>query len=420
MATYTDIYRFIKPEGSEQFDIDFQNQNWDAVDERLSILLSKTTADISFYISTTGLDTNDGLSETTPFRTIAKAIESTPGVINHAVTYNLMPGVYDEDVAIGGFVGIGTIQLLGDTVVSDTRTVNSITVSYSALYIGIVGINAISTTKHGFSSYGCTRSDFIKCRAVSVAPSFHGVYYSGSTGFVTECVLSNHSNGIYANVVSYIMSTDNSGDNNAFGLLSTTGSTICKVRTQPLGTTNERQTNSGKILSQNSENTNQSISNQTLTASTPTYIIGSNLKFVAKSLHVGTRFKWVMVISKTAAGTASSTISIRLGTSGSTSDSEIISLVKPAGTAVADTGYFTIDAVITYVNEDQTECIIKADINMTHNLTSTGMCTTSAIVSQVTSSTFSISTATNIGIVMTTGASDAYTVKMVMTDAVNF
>lgn len=159
---------------------------------------------------------------------------------------------------------------------------------------------------------------------------------------------------------------------------------------------------------------NQSIATQVLTAATRTYISGSNISFIPIKVVVGTRFRWLVSATKTAAGTATSTIDIAVGTLGTTGDTARLSFTKPVGTAVADCAYFVIDVVVRVAGSS---CILQGHMSMTHNLSATGFAVIPCVNVAVMSSAFDISSLTNIGLCFTTGASDAYTINMVSADA---
>lgn len=69
----------------------------------------KTTADMTLYVDgTNGSDGNNGSAEK-PFKTIQRAVNSVPQVVNHWVTINIASGNYAEDVTVNGFVGSGIV-----------------------------------------------------------------------------------------------------------------------------------------------------------------------------------------------------------------------------------------------------------------------------------------------------------------------
>lgn len=163
--------------------------------------------------------------------------------------------------------------------------------------------------------------------------------------------------------------------------------------------------------------TNFSTTSQAPAATTRTYITGSNLAFPAGSLQVGTSFRWVISMTKTAAGTATSTFDICFGTNGTTADTARVSFTKPAGTAAADEGTVTINAVVR--GPVGASGIVVGQFNMIHNLSATGHMVIPCACVNIISSAFDITTPTNAGVCITSGASDAITIQLVRAEAFN-
>src|SRR5258708_35708557 len=62
--------------------------------------------------------------------------------------------------------------------------------------------------------------------------------------------------------------------------------------------------------------TNYSTASQAPAATTRTYITGSSISIPSGKLQIGTWFRWTFNMTKTGAGTATSTIDIAVGTAG--------------------------------------------------------------------------------------------------------
>lgn len=166
-----------------------------------------------------------------------------------------------------------------------------------------------------------------------------------------------------------------------------------------------------------------SLSNSTSTAQTPaaatrTYITGSNIAVPAGKLQIGTMFRWIISLTKTAAGVAASTFDVAVGTAGTTADTARLSFTKPAGTAVADEGL--VEIMVTCRGPLSAVGIFAGEFRMTHNLSATGhMVIPGACVSTI-SAGFDVTTANLIvGIAITTGAADAITIQVVQAEAIN-
>lgn len=162
---------------------------------------------------------------------------------------------------------------------------------------------------------------------------------------------------------------------------------------------------------------NFSTAAQAPAAATRTYIAGSNIAIPAGALQVGTCFRWTFNVTKTAAGTAASTYDIAFGTAGTTSDTARVSFAKPAGTAAADEGTVVITAVCR--GPVGASGIVAGTFNLTHNLAATGHAVIPSVNVVTVSSAFDITTPTNIGVCITSGASDAITIQLALAEAWN-
>jgi len=155
---------------------------------------------------------------------------------------------------------------------------------------------------------------------------------------------------------------------------------------------------------------NRSTAQQALTAATLTYLTGSALRVPVGGLKAGDQFFWRFNIAKTAAGTATSTFAITVGTAGTTADTARVSFTKPAGTAAADEGVIEIQATVRSVSATG---VIAGEFELRHNLSATGHAQVPCVVLSTISSGFD-NTAENliVGLVATTGASDAITIEV--------
>lgn len=167
-----------------------------------------------------------------------------------------------------------------------------------------------------------------------------------------------------------------------------------------------------------SEVGNYSFTSQAPAASTRTYISGSAITIPDTKMKIGSKFLWKFNLTKTAAGTASSTIDICVGTTGTTSDTTRLSFTKPGGSAAADEGFCIVEAICR--GPLSASGIMVGEFVMYHNLASTGHMIIPVACVNTVSSTFDVTT-TNliIGLCITTGASDAVTVQQVTAQAFN-
>jgi len=156
---------------------------------------------------------------------------------------------------------------------------------------------------------------------------------------------------------------------------------------------------------------NQSIAAQILPTATKTYLVGSNLSFPSTVLQAGSRIKFEWDLTKTAAGTATSTIDFVVGTAGTTGDATILSFTKPSGTAAIDTAWCTLTIVVRNIGAS---AIITGTLNISASSVNKGFLQNQeTYVQTVISSPFDSTTATNMGVCYTSGAAEVITVNFV-------
>ena len=154
---------------------------------------------------------------------------------------------------------------------------------------------------------------------------------------------------------------------------------------------------------------NASAAGQTPAATTRTYVTGSNITVPVAKLKVGAIYRCGFAMTKTGAGTATSTIDVCVGTAGTTADTARLSFTKPAGTGVIDEGWVDIEVVVKTIGASG---VIVGEINVGHNLATTGHMGQQQFIATVTSGTFDTTVANLIiGTCITTGASDAITIS---------
>tara|TARA_R110000868_G_scaffold282809_1_gene543090 strand:+ start:277 stop:681 length:405 start_codon:yes stop_codon:yes gene_type:complete len=133
-------------------------------------------------------------------------------------------------------------------------------------------------------------------------------------------------------------------------------------------------------------------------------------------MQVGTMLRWTFNLTKTAAGTATSTFDIAFGTAGTTADTARVSFTKPAGTAVADEGLVQIICIIRTIGAAG---VAVGQFHMTHNLAATGHAVIPCVDVNTVSAGFDMTAVTTAGVCVTSGASDAITVEAVIAEAFN-
>lgn len=161
---------------------------------------------------------------------------------------------------------------------------------------------------------------------------------------------------------------------------------------------------------------NGSATAQTPAAATRTYLAGSALKVPVGGLKVGDVLRWVFNMTKTAAGTATSTIDIAFGVAGTTADTARVSFAKPAGTAVIDEARVVVEAVVQSVSATG---VVAGIFNLTHNLAATGHAQIPSVnVATVSAGFDNDGEDLYVGLCITTGAADAITINIVAAELV--
>lgn len=159
---------------------------------------------------------------------------------------------------------------------------------------------------------------------------------------------------------------------------------------------------------------NQSVAAQGAGFSSDTYLVGSNISIPSGYPRVGTLYHGTFDVSKTAAGSATPIITLRLGTLGTTGDAAICQFTFSAGTAAADVGTCEIWGLFRTVGSG-TSAVVQGRCEIRHGLSATtGLISLVSETKQVTSSGFDSSVANSIiGVSVNGGASAAWTVQLV-------
>lgn len=145
---------------------------------------------------------------------------------------------------------------------------------------------------------------------------------------------------------------------------------------------------------------------------TDTYITGSKIQMLSSPLTGGSRYRLRFSVSKTAAGTATPIITVRIGTAGSTADTSICAFTFGAGTAAIDAGVFE---VLCTLRSPGATATMQGIATLRNNLASTGLSNATKVVT-VTSSSFNSTTSTPnayIGASYNGGTSASHTIQLV-------
>ena len=119
-----------------------------------------------------------------------------------------------------------------------------------------------------------------------------------------------------------------------------------------------------------------SVTGQTGFAS-DTVLTGTVVTMATGGWQAGQQYHATFDMTKTATGTATPIISVRMGTAGTTSDGAVATITFAAGTGVADTGIFDVWVNFRTVGSG-TSAVIEAVSRCCHLLAATGLTSTGA------------------------------------------
>lgn len=166
---------------------------------------------------------------------------------------------------------------------------------------------------------------------------------------------------------------------------------------------------------------NSSATSQTPAATVRTQIAGTKIQVPATLLRVGSKYKARFNMTKTAAGTAASTVDVSIGTAGTTADAAALSFTKPAGTAAADEGFVEVVAVVRTIGATG---VLVGEFTMSHTGLSGGAGVGHTVLISVNLNVVSGSVDLTVddlflAVNLTSGASDAITINVVETELTN-
>lgn len=164
---------------------------------------------------------------------------------------------------------------------------------------------------------------------------------------------------------------------------------------------------------------NQSLASQGPGFAVDTYVAGSEIAIPAGALQAGSRYRLVLDVSKTAAGTTTPILRLRFGTAGTLADAALAALTFPSQTAAADDGRFSIDVTFRSVGSG-TSAVVQMVAALTHSLSASGLASSPGPVRRAASSGFNSALAgAVIGLSINGGASAAWTISLVQASLEN-
>lgn len=158
---------------------------------------------------------------------------------------------------------------------------------------------------------------------------------------------------------------------------------------------------------------------QSITTTGLTVLTGSVLPIPNGGLTLGAEFAFDVDVVKTGAGTATATIEVLAGPTGTAADTVVATLVKPAGTANA--GEATINVKGRFVGQYATSQVpylgnvraVVINSLATQGVISLGSYVTSSVAALTTAQVAALETASFLSLAVALGASDAYTINSV-------
>jgi hypothetical protein len=164
--------------------------------------------------------------------------------------------------------------------------------------------------------------------------------------------------------------------------------------------------------------TNQSTSTPAAGFASDTYLAGSMVVMPSGGPEVGSTYRCVFSVSKTAVGTAAPVVTLRTGLTATTSDTSRIAFTFGAGTTAADVGIFEVIVSFRSVGTG-TAAVLQGMARLTSNLAATGLSSTIKAVATTSAGFDSTTAGTLMGLSYNGGTSAVHTVTMVRAELLN-
>jgi hypothetical protein len=147
-----------------------------------------------------------------------------------------------------------------------------------------------------------------------------------------------------------------------------------------------------------------------------TYLQGSGFTITPARLRAGTIYRCRFDVVKTAAGVAAPVLTLRAGTTGSTTDAAAATLTFAAQTGVIDEGEFLVEATFRAVGASAQ---VQAKGTLFHRLVTTGLNVTATYTKVLNlGSTFSSTAVTRVGLSINGGTSASWTTTEVVSELI--
>jgi hypothetical protein len=183
---FIDRYNEIDANAARKLDLDNVNINKP----------NKTSADINYYVSTTGSDSNDGLTAGTAFRTIQHALDSIPDIVLHHITINIADGTYRENVLFQYHIGTNIITLAGSPNAILYGYLKAVGIIGIAFELGTITIKSYDNSDTTLHITSCTNVNLNGTTIDGNSKGVHGIYAVNSIVTVNNYYLRNVTGGI--------------------------------------------------------------------------------------------------------------------------------------------------------------------------------------------------------------------------------
>lgn len=219
--------------------------------------------DIVLYVATTGSDIAGNGTDTKPYKTIQKAVDSVPKCLNgYTATINVEAGTYTEDVYINGFRrGNLNLYSVNKNTLIDTCKVSSISVfNCGPGYIRLNGFNLITATRNSLQVGGCNGVYIYYCQSTIPTPTQTGIQCYESICAVSYCKFANKNHGAsFVNCTAISEHWAPGSGGNVIGVSSINGSKVTLIGAQATGTSDRYQMNGGVYIYENGTQISEAI-----------------------------------------------------------------------------------------------------------------------------------------------------------------
>lgn len=215
-----------------------------------------TQSNMTLHVSPTGNDNTGKGTQGAPYKTIARAIQDVPQIVNHTITISLAPGNYGSEAIDLGMYGKGSLRILG----SSDSLANATNYKFGYLRflncacpLNVYGISTTSAPDWGGAL------QFVTCLNVFVqycdcqsgkGNGRGGIVVNTGSCYVHTCNIHGCTTAVYATSGGNIQVTNSTGSDNTTGFEATMGGIIAKMegQTNNLGATNATGTYNGGIV----------------------------------------------------------------------------------------------------------------------------------------------------------------------------